>query len=253
MNGWIPLHRQIMENEFYFAERFTKMQAWIDLLLLANHKPVTIFIRGNEINLKEGQLAYSQLSLAKRWKWNRKTVDKFLSMLQNREMLDNRKERLTTIISIKKWDDYQQSGQQKGQQKDNRTDIDNNDNNVNNVNNLKKKKKTAMEKTIKQEYFLELLPVDASKEFINSWTEWIDFREETKNKITKSTAKKQINFLLTQPNPVECINTSIGNGWKGLFKVKDGNNTSKQSSRGVDGISTDHNYSKPEKSKFNYQ
>ncbi len=139
MQGWISLHRQIIENEFYFAERFTKMQAWIDLLLLANHKPVTIFIRGNEINLKAGQLAYSQLSLAKRWKWNRKTVDKFLSMLQNREMLDNRKTRLTTIISIRKWNDYQQSGQQNGQQRDNRTDIDNNANNVFNDNNSREK------------------------------------------------------------------------------------------------------------------
>jgi hypothetical protein len=222
MQGWISLHRQIMENEFYFVDRFTKMQAWIDLLLLANHKPITIFIRGNEINLKEGQLAYSQLSLAKRWKWNRKTVDKFLSMLQNREMLDNRKTRLTTIISIRKWNDYQQSGQQNGQQKDNRTDTDNNGKNVNTK---KKKKRTAMEK-IEKEYFLELIPVDATQEFIISWTEWIDYCEEKKNKITKSTAKKQINFLLTQSNPGECIDKSIQNGWKGLFEVSDGKKSS---------------------------
>lgn len=223
MQGWISLHRQITENEFYFAERFTKMQAWIDLLLLANHKPVTIFIRGNEINLKEGQLAYSQLSLAKRWKWNRKTVDKFLSMLQKREMLDNRKTHLTTIISIQKWNNYQQSGQQNGQLKDNRTDIDNK---VKNVNTKTTKKGTTMETTIKQEYFLELLPVDASQSFIQSWNEWIDYCEEKKNKITKSTAKKQINFLLTQSNPVECINRSIQNGWKGLFEVTDGKKSS---------------------------
>lgn len=220
-----------MENEFYFVDRFTKMQAWIDLLLLANHKPVTIFIRGNEINLKEGQLAYSQLSLAKRWKWNRKTVDKFLSMLQNREMLDNRKTRLTTIISIRKWNEYQQNGQQNGQQKDNRTDIDNKGNNEDNENNLKKveikkrKKRTVMEK-IENEYFLELIPVDATQEFIISWTEWVDYSEEKKFNITKSTAKKQINFLLNQSNPVECINRSIQNGWKGLFEVSDGKKSS---------------------------
>lgn len=224
MQGWISLHRQIMENEFYFVDRFTKMQAWIDLLLLANHKPVTIFIRGNEINLKEGQLAYSQLSLAKRWKWNRKTVDKFLSMLQNREMLDNRKTHLTTIISILKWNDFQQSGQQK----DNRTDIDNN---VKNVNTKKTKKRTAMEKTIEQEYFLELLPVDSTQEFIQSWTEWIDYCLEKKNKLTKSTAKKQINFLLTQPNAVGCIDQTIQNGWKGLFEVKDNGKKSSVSRR----------------------
>ncbi|MCX6150174.1 MAG: hypothetical protein NTX22_06600 [Ignavibacteriales bacterium] len=133
MEGWISLHRQITENEIWLSERFTKAQAWIDLLLLATHKPRTIFIRGNEINLKPGQLCWSQLSLADRWKWNRKTVDKFLLILENREMVDNRKTRLTTIISILNWNLYQDTGQQKGQQKDNRRDTNNNGNNENNI------------------------------------------------------------------------------------------------------------------------
>jgi len=134
--GWIKLHRQIMENEFYFSERFTRSQAWVDLLLLANHKPNTVFIRGNEVNTNIGELCFSELTLAKRWNWNRKTVDKFLGMLKNKEMLDIRKTRLTTIISIKKWNLYQgdgqQSIQQNGQQKDNRTDTNKNDKNVEN-------------------------------------------------------------------------------------------------------------------------
>ena len=84
MIGYIKLHRQITENEFYFSERFTKSQAWIDLLLLANFKPNTIFIRGIEVKTNPGELCYSQLSLSKRWKWNIKTVNKFLMMLENR-------------------------------------------------------------------------------------------------------------------------------------------------------------------------
>lgn len=124
--GYIKLYRSIEENEFYFSERFTKVQAWIDLLLLATYKPRTVFIRGIEITLKAGELCHSQLSLAKRWKWNRKTVSAFLSMLSKREMLDIKISRLTSIISIRNWETYQsngqQSGQQNGQQKDNRTD-----------------------------------------------------------------------------------------------------------------------------------
>lgn len=58
MQGWIKLHRQIQENEFYFSERFTKVQAWVDLLLLANHKPATLYIRGVEMRLLPGQLAW---------------------------------------------------------------------------------------------------------------------------------------------------------------------------------------------------
>lgn len=115
MEGWIKLHRQIEENELWFSEKFTKAQAWIDLLLLARHKPGLIDIRGIEIKLQSGQLCYSQLTLAKRWKWDRKTVKKFLKNLEKREMLDIRINKVTTIISIKNWFSYQAM--------DNKTDI----------------------------------------------------------------------------------------------------------------------------------
>ncbi len=79
--GYIKLHRQIKENEFWLSERFTKAQAWIDLLLAATYKTRTVFIRGIEINLNPGELCYSKLTLSKRWKWNERTVNKYLNML----------------------------------------------------------------------------------------------------------------------------------------------------------------------------
>ena len=105
--GWIKLHRQIEENEFYFSERFTKAQAWIDLLLLAGHKERIIWIRGVQLRLKPGELAYSQLTLAERWKWNFKTVKKFLTDLEKCEMVETKFSNVTTVISIKNWDKYQ--------------------------------------------------------------------------------------------------------------------------------------------------
>jgi len=116
MEGWIKLHRQILDNEFYFSERFTKIQAWIDLLLLATHKERTVFIRGVEIKLLPGQLCYSQVSLSKRWKWNRRTVVKWLKELSNKKMIHSKKDNITTIITIKKWDLYQGDAQQSAQQ-----------------------------------------------------------------------------------------------------------------------------------------
>jgi hypothetical protein len=107
MNGWIKLHRQIEENEFYFDERFTKVQAWIDLLLLAGHKERTIWIRGNEIHLNPGDLAWSMRNLSKRWRWNRRTTELFLSALEKREMIHRRKSNITTLVSIINWHKYQ--------------------------------------------------------------------------------------------------------------------------------------------------
>jgi hypothetical protein len=116
MSDWLKLHRSIEENEFWFGERFTKAQAWIDLLLLATYKPRTVFIRGVEINLKPGELCYSQVSLAKRWKWNFKTVVSFLSMLSKREMVETKTSNVTTVISIRNWKKYQSNGEQSGDQ-----------------------------------------------------------------------------------------------------------------------------------------
>ncbi len=130
MQGWIKLHRQIVDSDFYFSERFTKSQAWIDLLLLANHKPATVFIRGIEIDLLPGQLCYSQLTLANRWRWNFKTVVTFLQQLQKRKMVETKTNNVTTIISIKNWNLYQGNGEQNGEQKETKTETDNNEENA---------------------------------------------------------------------------------------------------------------------------
>lgn len=137
MQGWIKLHRSIQENEFYFSERFTKAQAWIDLILLANHKPATIFLRGVEVNLSRGELARSQVTLASRWKWNERTVNKFLKMLEKREMIHIRSTNVTTIVSIRNYNLYQdsteQSTVQETEQSTSRIQTDKNDNNEKNV------------------------------------------------------------------------------------------------------------------------
>jgi hypothetical protein len=129
--GYIKLYRQIMENEFYFSERFTKMAAWMDLLLLARHsrKPALVSIRGNLIKVNRSQLCYSVLSLAKRWKWNRRTVVLFLSHLETRQMIHHRKNHITTVITILNYDKYQEAAQQTAQQKHNSLHTNKNDEN----------------------------------------------------------------------------------------------------------------------------
>ncbi len=147
MEGWFSIHRQIQDNELWFSERFTKAQAWIDLILLASHKPKTFFIRGNEIQLKRGELGYSILSLAERWKWNARTVNKFLTWLENRQMIHYRKTHLTTVISILNYDLYQRNTEQNAEQSKNRMQTNNNDDNDNK--HLKPKRKNLNEFDIK--------------------------------------------------------------------------------------------------------
>lgn len=48
MDSWIKLYRKITENPLYFSEVFTRLQAWIDLLIIANNDESYIYVRGQQ-------------------------------------------------------------------------------------------------------------------------------------------------------------------------------------------------------------
>lgn len=109
-NSWIRLHRKLMDDPLYFAEPFTKMQAWIDLLLLANFADRVMFIRGNRVTIKRGQVAYSREWFSGRWRWSRGKIDRFLDMLERENMIGRQKSAVITCISILNYDAYQDNG-----------------------------------------------------------------------------------------------------------------------------------------------
>lgn len=49
MTGWVKIYRSIQDNDLWLAEPFTWAQAWIDLLLNANHKAASFWVRKVEI------------------------------------------------------------------------------------------------------------------------------------------------------------------------------------------------------------
>jgi len=105
--GWIKLHRSMFDNDLWTAEPFTKGQAWIDLIGHANHKAASVWIRGIEVEVKRGQLAWSELTMGKRWRWSRGKVRRYLAMLENRGMAIQQTNKVTTILTICKYDTYQ--------------------------------------------------------------------------------------------------------------------------------------------------
>ena len=141
--GWIKLHRQIQENDLWLSEPFTKAQAWVDLILLANHQDNKFQIRGIWVEVKRGQLAYSELTLAKRWKWSRNKLRRFLKTLKTEQQIDQHPTNVTSIITILKYDCYQAEEQktehQTIQQKNTKRNTKRYTNkNVKNVKNVKK-------------------------------------------------------------------------------------------------------------------
>ena len=105
--GWIKLHRQLQECPMWYSERFSKGQAWVDLLLLANHKDKKILFNGEMIIIKRGQYLTSMVKLAEKWKWSRPTVVKFLNLLEKDKMITRSSDNTKTLITIENYEIYQ--------------------------------------------------------------------------------------------------------------------------------------------------
>ena len=137
-----------MDTPLYLSEPFTRMQAWIDLLLLANHKEGLFYVRGNKVVVGRGQIGTSSRTLANRWKWSRGKVERFLQYLEESGQIKPQKTNVITLISICNYDEYQNTEPQNEPQTSHRqttnepqTDPNKNDNNVNNANNDNKESK----------------------------------------------------------------------------------------------------------------
>ena len=112
--GYIKLWRALLDNPVWLAEPFTKAQAWVDLLLLANHKPGSITIRGVCIQLERGQVGLSEYTLAERWRWSRNKVRYYLRYCKKESQIVLQKNNVTTIVTIANYDRWQGEGTAKG-------------------------------------------------------------------------------------------------------------------------------------------
>lgn len=129
--GWISLHRKIQNHPDYFSEPFTRIMAWIDIILICNHKPATIYIRGNKVEIKRGQFAWGERSLATRWKWSRGKIRRFLKDLENTQQIVPQKNNILSLYSVINYEQYQQNETTDSTTERPQTDHNNNDNNDN--------------------------------------------------------------------------------------------------------------------------
>jgi DNA replication protein DnaD len=146
--GWIAVNRSLCSHWLWEAEPFTKGQAWIDLLLNANHAPAKFYLKGALITLERGEQARSQVTLASQWKWSRNKVKRFLKVLEDDQMIAMQTNQQTSIISICNYSGFQGNDKSSGASKNHQTDIrrtsdESQTTRTNNVNNEKKKEGTS--------------------------------------------------------------------------------------------------------------
>ena len=65
MKGYVKIHRELLDNSIWTSEKFTRGQAWVDLILKANSQPGWVRKRGVRIELNQGESGYSIKELSR--------------------------------------------------------------------------------------------------------------------------------------------------------------------------------------------
>jgi uncharacterized phage protein (TIGR02220 family) len=144
MAGWIKLYRDITDHWIWQEKPFDKRSAWIDLILMANHKD-NKFVFGNELaEVKRGSFITSVRKLCDKWGWSNTKVTSFLQILKNDNMIDFISDTKKTVITIANYGLYQDINDTETTQKHHENDTktsqkhtNKNDKNVKNEKNLK--------------------------------------------------------------------------------------------------------------------
>lgn len=217
MEGWIRLNRSIMDNWVWKDRPFSEGQAWVDLLLLANHEDVKTLYKGEIIVCERGTVNRSILSLSERWKWSRKKTKGFITRLENDEMVTTNITTNRTTITIVNYGVYQGEGTTKGTTKG-ASRVSTKVQRVPTNKNEKKDNNILPKGNIK--YFDSDVVDEAFKSFI-------EYRNTSfKPKMSAKAITLSVNTLNKLSNgndakAVAIINQSIERGWKGLFDIKE--------------------------------
>lgn len=108
--GWIKVYRSVRDHWLWENgnERYAKW--WIDILMMVNHESHKVLVNGKLIEIAAGERLTSINKLATQWGATRRTVDRFLELLADDDMISFNKSRENgTTLKVLHYTDYQQS------------------------------------------------------------------------------------------------------------------------------------------------
>lgn len=104
-NGWIKLHRKILDKGYYKKSQYVHL--WIHLLLKANHKEHEFMWNNEIIIIKEGQLLTGRKELSKETGIPQTTIENILKLLENEHQIGQQKTTKFRVITIVNWKQHQ--------------------------------------------------------------------------------------------------------------------------------------------------
>lgn len=111
MEGWIKIHRKILENPI-ISKDSDYLAVWIYLLVNATHKEIPALFKGKKITLKEGQLITGRKSISSKLKISESKIYRIINEFKSEQQIEQQTSNKSSLITILNWNRYQQTEQQ---------------------------------------------------------------------------------------------------------------------------------------------
>ena len=217
MEGWIKIHRKMLDNPIVCKD-CDYLSVWIYLLLNATHKEYDTLFKGKRITLQKGQLITGRKSIAKNLKISESKVQNILNFFKIEHQIEQQTSNQNRLITILNWEEYQKIEQQNEQQVNNDQTTDeqrvNTNKNVKNNKNIKKKK--TFQDVFDEHQF--------SKKLENTLKDFIDMRKAIKKPMTTRALELLIRSLNKLTNleaeQIAILNQSIEHSWQTVYPLK---------------------------------
>lgn len=105
-NGWIKLHRKVLDNPRASNPKWLAL--WARMMLMATHEPYKTIFDGKEITLLPGQFITSRQSLEKESGINRGSIDRLLATMKNEQQIVQQASNRSRLITITNWAAHQE-------------------------------------------------------------------------------------------------------------------------------------------------
>lgn len=225
--GWIKLHRQILDNPIvckdadYFA-------VWCYLLLNATHQNKDAVFAGKKIILHPGQLITGRKSIQEQFDINESKVQRILKFFENERQIEQQTCNRNRLISIINWNLYQDFEQQNEQPVNNErtTDeqpvnnqctTDEQQMNTNKNERIKECKNEINNPPIEPDWHERFSPAMGAK-----LDEWLAYKAERREKYKPQGLKTLINkaekevATYGEAAVMDVIDSSMSSGYQGI-------------------------------------
>lgn len=143
MQGWISLHRKLLESKIFQNEKLLKV--FIYCLLKASHIEHQQQVGRQVVTIKPGQFVFGRKKAAMELDMKESTVRDYMNLLKYDNTIDIKSTNKYSIVTIVNWELYQDTNEKRDNKNDSKDDnkktaegqqinTNNNDNNGNNVN-----------------------------------------------------------------------------------------------------------------------